>query len=81
MMQKVSSYTSPNKSLELTGVRLPGSRCKADNSDQADLIRACSSTLCYARKAVFFCRVVLNGSPMPACAGRAKRADLTNIRQ
>ena len=35
-----------NKSLELTGERPLGSRRQADNRDQVDLIRACSSTLC-----------------------------------
>ena len=37
----------PNKTLELTGMLPSGSRRWADNSDTVDLIRACSSTLCY----------------------------------
>ena len=72
---------SYNKSLELTGEGLYGSWHQADNSDEADLIRACNSTLYYARKAIFIRREVLNGSRGPACARRAMRADLTNIRQ
>ena len=39
---------SHTKSLELTGIRHSGSSRQADNRDQADLIRACSSTLWYA---------------------------------
>src|SRR4030042_2616620 len=45
-----SKNASHNKSLELTGERPSGSGRLVNDSDQVDLIRACSSTLCSTPK-------------------------------